>query len=165
MSTFVTGIAAPPDISPVPVGTTTKVGAAGAAVLALGAGVAAVVNGDLSTETITALVGAVVTLVTVLAGRYAQATAIAGATVTGASAQAVQAMQVAQSPAPVAPAQPPVSGGLAAVDASDEEEDDELPPAAAELMPTDPRTLPPDAGNTVLDDDGAIAGRIGGQGA
>ncbi|HEY6758265.1 MAG TPA: hypothetical protein VI318_02200 [Baekduia sp.] len=162
MSTFAGGAVATPDIEPVPVGTTTKIGAAGAAVLALAAGVAAVVNGDLSTETITALVGAVVTLVTVLAGRYAQATAIAGATVTGASAQAVQAMQTVQSAAAAAPPQPPFAGGLTVVDAPDEEEDDDLPPSIAELMPTDPKTLPPDLGGATPDDD-VVAGRIGGR--
>lgn len=159
MSTIAPSAAVTPDIAPVPVGATTKIGAAGAAVLALAAGVAAVLSGDLSPETITALGGAVVTLVTVLAGRYAQATAIAGAAVAGASAQAVQAAQAA---APVAPVRSPVTSGLAVV-YDDEDEDDEVPPAAADLMPADPRTLPPDTGNAVPDD--AIAGRIGGQGA
>jgi hypothetical protein len=109
---------------PVPVGLTTKLGVAVTAALGLVAGLTAVLNGDTSTETTTALGGAIATLVTVLAGRYAQA-----------------AVGVATTP----PA--PMLSTPLATDFDDEVEGDALPPHAEHLVARDPAELPPDQGN------------------
>lgn len=69
--------------APIPVGLSTRLGLIATAVLAVAALVAAVLNGDHTTETITALIGAVITLVTVLQGRYGQAQAREASGVTG----------------------------------------------------------------------------------
>jgi hypothetical protein len=109
---------------PVPVGLTTKLGVAVTAALGLVAGLTAVLNGDTSTETATALGGAIATLVTVLAGRYAQA-AVGVAT--------------------TAPA--PMLSTPLATDFDDEVEGDALPPHAEHLVAMDPAELPTDQGN------------------
>lgn len=57
---------------PIARGYATKLGELTAAVLALVAAVTAVLDGDHSTETIAALAGAVLTVITILAGRYLQ---------------------------------------------------------------------------------------------
>jgi hypothetical protein len=67
---------APPAQPVIPLGFASKLGVYSAAVLAIAALVTAVLNGDHSAETLTALAGAVITLATTLAGRFAQAYAI-----------------------------------------------------------------------------------------
>ena len=66
---------APPNTI-VPVGWTSLLGVYSTAALAIVALVAAILNGDHSQETLLALAGAVITLVSTLAGRFAQAVAI-----------------------------------------------------------------------------------------
>jgi hypothetical protein len=60
----------------IPVGLGTKLGALGTLALGVAALVAAVLDGDHSQETLVALAGAVITLCTTIAGRFAQAAAI-----------------------------------------------------------------------------------------
>jgi hypothetical protein len=60
----------------IPIGFASKLGVYSASVLAIAALVTAVLNGDHSEATLTTLAGAVITLVTTLAGRFAQAYAI-----------------------------------------------------------------------------------------
>lgn len=59
----------------VPVGLSTKIGGTVSAVMGLVAVLTAVLDGDHTTETIGALASAVVVLVTLMGGRYAQAAA------------------------------------------------------------------------------------------
>lgn len=67
---------APPAPPVIPVGLGTKLGTLGTALLAVVAAGTAVLNGDHTIETITALAGAVAVLVTTIEGRYRQAAAI-----------------------------------------------------------------------------------------
>jgi hypothetical protein len=60
----------------IPVGLATKLGVYSASVLGIVALITAVLNGDYTEETLMALAGAVITLVTTLIGRFAQAYAI-----------------------------------------------------------------------------------------
>lgn len=70
--------APPPEarIPSIPVGLATKLGVYSSSVLAIVALVTLVLDGDYTSETLTALAGAVITLATTLAGRFAQAYAL-----------------------------------------------------------------------------------------
>lgn len=61
----------------IPTGLATRLGVIGTAGLAVAALIAAILTGNHSADTQTALIGAVATLVTTMIGRYAQATALA----------------------------------------------------------------------------------------
>ena len=102
MTTF----APPPEPAPtahdvrqgIPVGLATQLGGLGTLVLAVVALVTAVLNGDHTPETISALAGAVIILATTVIGRMNQAAAVyrANPTVTG----ALEAADVVRAPLP-----------------------------------------------------------------
>ena len=68
--------ASPPAAPVIPAGLATRLGAIGTLTLGVVALVTAVINGDHTSETVTALAGAVATLVATIYGRMQQAAAI-----------------------------------------------------------------------------------------
>jgi hypothetical protein len=125
--------------TPIAEGPASKYGKAGAALLALVAAVTAVLHGDHSIETVMSGGGAVVILVTYMAGRYAQATAL---------------LRDARSPA-AAPMQPIAVAAPLLDDEVDELAHDDEPPDAPAL-PADEGKVPPDVGDQAAHDDPTV---------
>lgn len=109
----------------IPVGLATQLGKLGVAAFGVVALVAAVLHGDHSEETITALIGAIATLLTLMGGRYAQA-----------AAALRDAPSLRQ------------SGSNGSLDFPDELEPADDAPAAAQTVPiADPKSIQPDEGD------------------